>query len=386
MSAALIVASIALGAWIYVLGFRGMFWRLRERDDLGNPVPDPSAWPSVVAVVPARDEAELIERSVGSLLAQDYPGDFRIFLIDDQSTDNTAALAGALNRAGCLIVLRGTGRPLGWTGKLWALKQGIVPAAGEQPPDYFWFTDADIIHTKDNLRRLVARAEHDNLVMVSLMAKVRCDGLAERFLTPAFVFFFQMLFPFSWVNRPGSRVAAAAGGCMLVSRGALEGAGGIESVRQEIIDDCALARRMKAQGPIWLGLTERAVSLRRYERLRDIRQMVSRSAYAQLRYSPALLAATIAGMVVLYVAPVLIAMFGAGAARMEAALCWLCMAVAFRPILAFYRRIPLWGLALPLIGLFYAPFTVHFPAQTQRRLVCFCKRRAQPLPVHECPP
>ena len=379
MSAAFILASIALGAWIYLLGFRGMFWRLRERDDLGNPVPDPSAWPSVVAVVPARDEAELIEQSAGSLLAQDYPGGFRIFLIDDQSTDNTAALAEAQNRDGRLIVLRGTGRPSGWTGKLWALKQGIVHAAGERLPDYFWFTDADIIHTKDNLRRLVARAEHDNLVMVTLMAKLRCESLAERFLIPAFVFFFQMLFPFSWVNRRGSPVAAAAGGCMLVGRGALERAGGIDSVRQEIIDDCALARRMKAQGPIWLGLTERAVSLRRYERLRDIRQMVSRSAYAQLRYSPALLAATIAGMVALYVAPVLIAMFGAGAARMEAALCWLCMAVAFQPILAFYRRMPLWGLALPLIGLFYAAFTVHSAVQHKRGLGGMWKGRAQAM-------
>jgi hopene-associated glycosyltransferase HpnB len=379
MSAAFIVASIALGAWIYLLGFRGMFWLARERDDRGNPIPDPPVWPSVVAIVPARDEAELIEQSAGSLLAQDYPGGFRIFLIDDQSTDNTAGLAGALNRDGRLIVLQGTGRPSGWTGKLWALNQGIVHAAEGQPPDYFWFTDADITHTKDNLRHLVARAEHDNLVMVTLMAKLRCESLAERFLIPAFVFFFQMLFPFSWVNRQSSPTAAAAGGCILASRRALERAGGIDSVRQEIIDDCALARRMKAEGPIWLGLTGRAVSLRRYEHLHDIRQMVSRSAYAQLRYSPALLAATIAGMVVLYVAPVLIAMFGTGAARLQAALCWLCMAVAFQPILAFYRRTPLWGLALPLIGLFYAGFTVHSAVQHKRGLGGMWKGRAQAM-------
>jgi hopene-associated glycosyltransferase HpnB len=379
MSAAFIVASVALGAWIYLLGFRGMFWLARERDDRGNPIPDPPVWPSVVAIVPARDEAELIEQSAGSLLAQDYPGGFRIFLIDDQSTDNTAALAGALNRDGRLIVLQGTGRPSGWTGKLWALNQGIVHATEGQPPDYFWFTDADITHTKDNLRHLVARAEHDNLVMVTLMAKLRCESLAERFLIPAFVFFFQMLFPFSWVNRQGSPTAAAAGGCILASRRALERAGSIDSVRKEIIDDCALARRMKAQGAIWLGLTGRAVSLRRYERLRDIRQMVSRSAYAQLRYSPAILAATIAGMVVLYVAPVLIAMFGTGAARLQAALGWLCMAVAFQPILAFYRRTPLWGLALPLIGLFYAGFTVHSAVQHKRGLGGMWKGRAQAM-------
>ena len=377
MSAAFLVASLALGAWIYLLGFRGMFWRVRERDD--HPSPDPQSWPSVVAVVPARDEAELIVQSLGSLLAQDYPGDFRIFLVDDQSTDNTAALAQGLNSNGRLTVLRGTARPPGWTGKLWALKQGIVHAGEEHFPDCFWFTDADITHTKDNLRRLVARAEHNDLVMVSLMAKLRCDSFAERFLIPAFVFFFQMLFPFSWVNRRDNPVAAAAGGCMLLSRDAFEKAGGIDSVRREIIDDCALARRMKAQGPIWLGLTRRAVSLRRYEHLRDIRQMVARSAYAQLRYSPALLAGTIAGMTTLYVAPVLIASFGVGAARVEAGLCWLCMALAFQPILAFYRRLPLWGLALPLIGLFYAGFTVHSAIQHGRGLGGMWKGRAQAM-------
>jgi hopene-associated glycosyltransferase HpnB len=188
-----------------------------------------------------------------------------------------------------------------------------------------------------------------------------------------------MLFPFSWVNRSDNHTAAAAGGCMLVSRDAFESAGGIDSVRREIIDDCALARRMKTQGPIWLALTERAVSLRRYPHLRDIRQMVSRSAYAQLRYSPALLAGTIAGMATLYIAPVLIVIFGAGAARLEAGLCWLCMAVIFQPILTFYRRLPLWGLALPLIGLFYAGFTVHSAIQHGRGRGGMWKGRAQAM-------
>ncbi|HMI94912.1 MAG TPA: glycosyltransferase [Micropepsaceae bacterium] len=376
MSAAFLVSSLALGAWIYLLGFRGMFWRARERDD--HSPPDPMVWPSVVAVVPARDEAELITQSLGNLVAQDYPGAFRVILVDDQSNDNTAAVAQGIND-GRLTVLQGTARPVGWTGKLWALKQGIV-LTGEGPlPDYFWFTDADIAHTKDNLRHLVARAEHDDLVLVSLMAKLRCESLAERFLIPAFVFFFQMLFPFAWVNRRDHPVAAAAGGCMLLRREALERAGGIDSVRREIIDDCALARRMKTRGPIWLGLTERAVSLRRYERLRDIRQMVSRSAYAQLRYSPALLAGTIAGMAALYVAPVLIASFGTGAARLEAGLCWLCMAVAFQPILIFYRRAPYWGLALPVIGLFYAAFTLHSAIQHGRGRGGMWKGRAQAM-------
>src|SRR5258706_8248132 len=298
MSAAFLVASLALGAWIYLLAFRGMFWRARERDDHRSP--DPQSWPSVVAIVPARDEAEMIVQSLSSLLAQDYPGDFRIFLVDEQSREDTAGLARGLDADGRLSINQGTARPPGWTGKLWALKQGVVHA-GENHPDYFWFTDADIAHTKDNLRHLVGRAEHDSLVMVSLMAKLRCESLAERFIVPAFVFFFQMLFPFSWVNRRDNPVAAAAGGCMLLRRDALEKAGGIDSVRREIIDDCALARRMKTQGLIWLGLTERAVSLRRYQHLRDIRQMVSRSAYAQLRYSPMLLAGRMAGMGTLFV-------------------------------------------------------------------------------------
>ncbi len=376
MSAAFFVSSLALAGWIYLFGFRGMFWRASERDD--RPASDPPTWPSVVAVVPARDEAELIGESIGSLLRQDYPGDFRVILVDDQSSDDTAGLARGFDADGRLSVIQGTARPPGWTGKLWALKQGVVHA-GENHPDYFWFTDADIAHTKDNLRHLVGRAEHDSLVMVSLMAKLRCESLAERFIVPAFVFFFQMLFPFSWVNRRDNPVAAAAGGCMLLRRDALEKAGGIDSVRREIIDDCALARRMKAQGPIWLGLTERAVSLRRYQYLRDIRQMVSRSAYAQLRYSPMLLAGTIAGMATLYVAPPLIASFGAGAARLEAGLCWFCMAVAYQPILIFYRRTPFWGLALPIIGLFYAGFTVHSAIQHGRGLGGMWKGRAQAM-------
>ena len=330
-----------------------------------RPVSDPQAWPSVVAVVPARDEAELIAQSIGSLLAQDYPGDFRVILVDDQSSDETAKIAQNLQiptgASRCYGELRGL---QAGPESCWALKTGRCSCPAKAfAADYLWLTDADIAHSKDNLRHLVARAEHDDLVLVSLMAKLRCESLAERFLIPAFVFFFQMLFPFAWVNRSDNPVAAAAGGCMLLRRDAFEEAGGIDRVRREIIDDCALARRMKAQGPIWLGMTERAVSLRRYERLRDIRQMVSRSAYAQLRYSPALLAGTIAGMAVIYAAPVLIAIFGAGAARFEAGLCWLCMTVAFQPILAFYRRMPFWGLALPLIGLFYAAFTVHSAIQ-----------------------
>jgi len=353
-----------------------MFWRLRERDDVA--VPFSGRWPSVTAIVPARDEIATIAPSVGSLLAQDYPGDFRIVLVDDQSSDGTGACARALDDGARLEVLRGLEPLPGWTGKLWALKQGVVHA-GAQAPDYFWFTDADIAHSSDNLRQLVARAEAGRLVMVSLMAKLRCESFAERFLVPAYVFFFAMLFPFSRVNRPGDSMAAAAGGCILLRRDALERAGGIESIRREIIDDCALGRRLKGQGPIWLGLTERAVSLRPYPYLRDIRQMVARSAYAQLRYSPILLLGTLAGMIAIYAAAPFIAVFGTGGARIAAGLAWLGMAAAFQPMLRFYRRSPLWGLTLPLIGIFYTAFTVDSAIQFWRGRGGMWKGRIQTM-------
>jgi hopene-associated glycosyltransferase HpnB len=262
-------------------------------------------------------------------------------------------------------VLSGAEPPPGWTGKLWALKQGVAHLAGRQP-DYFWFTDADVAHSPGNLKRLIARAEAGGLVMVSLMAKLRCVSLAERFLIPAYVFFFAMLFPFSRVNRLDDPTAAAAGGCIILRRDSLERAGGVDSIRREIIDDCALARRMKLQGPVCLALTESAVSLRPYPHLGDIRQMVRRSAYAQLRYSPLLLLGTLAGMIGIYAAPPFIALLGGGGARVAAALSWLCMAVMFQPMLHFYRRSPLWGLALPAIGLFYAAFTLDSAIQFWR--------------------
>jgi hopene-associated glycosyltransferase HpnB len=302
---------------------------------------------------------------VGSLLAQDYAGDFRILVVDDQSSDSTAQCCWALGGGERLEVLRGAELPQGWTGKLWALKQGLIRAAGHRP-DYFWFTDADIAHSPDNLRRLIARAEGGQFVMVSLMAKLRCESLAECFLIPAYVFFFAMLFPFSRVNRPDDPTAAAAGGCIVLRRDALEQAGGIDSVRHEIIDDCALGRRMKGQGPVWLGLTERAVSLRAYPQVRDIRQMVARSAYTQLRYSSFLLLGTLAGMITNYAAPPFVALLGGDGARIAAGVSWLCMAVAFQPTLRFYRRSPLWGLVLPIIGIFYAAFTLDSAIQFWR--------------------
>ena len=364
MILAAIVSFVGLAAWVYLLGFRGMFWRLRERDD-DDAALSCETWPSVVAIVPARDEAETIERAIGSLLAQDYPGPFRILLVDDQSSDGTGPRAQALDNSGRLEVLRGSEPPPGWTGKLWAVKQGVVHAAAAGPA-YLWFTDADIVHASDNLPQLVARAQRGRMVMVSLMAKLRCDSFAERFLVPAYVFFFAMLYPFAWVNRAANATAAAAGGCVLVDRAALERAGSIDSIRGEIIDDCALARRMKKQGPIWLGLTERAVSIRPYPDLSDIRRLIARSAYAQLHYSPILLLGTLGAMLVIYAAPPFLALLASDEARAAAGLSWICMATVFQPILHFYRRSPLWGVALPVIGLFYAAFTVDSAIQFWR--------------------
>jgi hopene-associated glycosyltransferase HpnB len=359
MIAAVLFGFLPLAIWLYLLLARQGFWLLRERDTLL--VAAPAVWPSVVAVVPARNEADVIQRSLASLLAQDYPGDFKIVLVDDQSDDGTGDLARAMNKDR-LTILTGGARPPGWTGKLWAMRQGVDHAA-QSAPEFFWFTDADIAHAPDNLRNLVARAEERSRVLVSLMARLSCRTAAEHFLIPAFVFFFDMLFPFGAANDPKSPVAAAAGGCMLARRKALEAAGGIDAIRHNIIDDCALAKVMKKQGPIWLGLTDRAVSLRPYERLADIRKVVARSAYAQLGYSPLLLLGTLAGLFIVYIAPVLGALFAMYYVQLAAYLAWAIMAVMFQPILRFYRLSPLWGLALPVIGAFYAAFTLDSAVQ-----------------------
>lgn len=359
MIAGILFGFVPLAIWLYLLLFHRGFWLLRERDT--SAIPEPQSWPSVVAVVPARNEADVIQRSMGSLLAQDYPGEFHIVLVDDQSDDGTGDLARSLDN-GRLTVVTGGVRPLGWTGKLWAMSQGAEQAAS-RGPEFIWFTDADISHAPDNLRQLAARAENGNRVLVSLMARLNCRSAAEHFLIPAFVFFFDMLFPFGAVNDPRSKVAAAAGGCMLVRRAALEKAGGIAAIRHNIIDDCALGRAMKAQGPIWLGLTDRAVSLRPYPHISDIRHMVVRTAYAQLGYSPLVLAGTLFGLAMVYLAPVMTALFAWGVSQLAGWLAWIIMAVMFQPILRFYRLSPFWGLGLPLIGVFYAAFTLESAIQ-----------------------
>ena len=354
----IVLASSVVALWAYLTVARGQFWRARERDDTSDS--PPAVWPRVTAIVPARDEADSIAASIQSLLTQDYPGEFSIVLVDDQSRDGTADVARAIAESlGCghkLDVVAGSTPPSGWTGKLWAQQQG-VSRADEFEPAYFLLTDADIVHAPDTLRWLVAHTQARRLTLTSLMAKLRCESNSERLLIPAFIFFFQMLYPFAWVNDPKRQTAAAAGGCMLVRREALRAAGGIAAIRGELIDDCALARTLKRIGPIWLGLTQRAHSIRPYPTMSDIGRMITRSAYAQLDYSVLLLVGTILGMTLIYLAPVLLALMASGVERFVGVVCWITMALLFQPILRFYRVSPLYGLLLPLIAAIYVWFT-----------------------------
>ena len=369
----LAIGGLSLLIWIVLIAGRGGFWLTRERDTRELP-PEPAFWPEVIAVVPARDEAEVIVRSIGSLLAQDYPGPFRVSLVDDSSSDGTAGIAGRAAGAARLEILAGLSLAPGWTGKLWAVSQGITQAG--QVPRYLWLTDADIAHAPDTLRTLVARAEARELVLVSLMAKLRCESLAERALVPAFVFFFQLLYPFASVNRP-SGSGAAAGGCMLVRRDALERAGGITAIRNALIDDCALGAALKRQGRVWLGLTDRSQSVRGYETAGTIVAMIARSAYAQLGYNPLALIGTVLGLGLVYMAPPVLALFCGGMTRLLGAVAWALMAVSFQPMLRFYHRSPLWGVALPAIAAFYAGCTLLSAWQQYRGRGGMWKGRAQ---------
>lgn len=367
-----VVAGLSLAIWLVLIFARHGFWLARERDTRDVPA-DPEHWPHVVAVVPARDEADVIARSISSLAGQDYPGRFHVILMDDSSSDGTADIARA--QGGDRVeVVRGLPLAPGWTGKLWAVSQGVERAGSA--PIWLWLTDADIDHAPDTLRTLVARGEAGALTLVSLMARLRCDSIAERMLIPAFVFFFQLLYPFGLVNRRDG-IGGAAGGCMLVRREALEAAGGIAAIRGALIDDCTLGALLKRQGRIWLGLTDRSRSIRPYDGFGAVAAMISRSAYAQLGYSPFLLAGTLLGLALVYAAPPLLALFGHGFARFAGIAAWTLMAIAFQPMLAFYRRSPLWGVALPLIAAFYAGCTLLSAWQHMRGRGGMWKGRAQ---------
>ena len=355
-------AAGSLAAWGWLLLCQGFFWRTDVRLP---PSRDPREWPSVGVVVPARDEAAVLPESLPSLLAQEYPGRAEVFLVDDGSTDGTGELARALARrhGGLPLTVGSPGEPpAGWTGKLWAVRHGIGLARA-RGPEYLLLTDADIAHAPDSLRRLVAAARTGGFDVVSQMARLRVESVWERLVVPAFVYFFAQLYPFRRIGRAGTRTAAAAGGCVLLRAEAAERARIPDAVRQAVIDDVALARAVKESGGrVWLGLADGVDSVRPYPRLADLWHMVSRSAYAQLRHSPLLLAGTVAGLALVYLVPPVAvavgAVAGSGAAVLLGAAAWLVMSGTYVPMLRYYRQ-PLWlAPLLPFTAFLYLLMTV----------------------------
>jgi hopene-associated glycosyltransferase HpnB len=369
MLALSVACTMAAAAWIYLLAGHGGYWRTSER--LPRVAAEPDGWPDVVAVVPARNEAEMLPVTLPALAGQEYPGSLTVIVVDDGSSDGTGEVAARIARTSGrpVRVIAGTQPPDGerWAGKVWAMEQGLR-AAGPGPDGYLLFTDADIAWEAHQLRRLVAAAEGDDRDLVSQMALLRAAAGWERVVVPAFVYFFAQLYPFRRVNAPGSRTAAAAGGCMLVRRRALDG--GLAPISDALIDDVAMGRMVKRQrGRTWLGLTRQVVSVRPYPGLDSLWQMVARSAYTQLRYSPAVLAGTLAGLLFLYLLPPAGAVIGlvalpAGGEQGPAALAagaglagWALMSVSYLPMLRLYRLSPLRAPGLPLIALLYAAMT-----------------------------
>jgi len=343
-----VIAFLALLIWLYLYFLHGKFWRSGPE----LPASVPSILPDVDIVVPARDEAETIGPVIASLLAQNYPGKFRVFLVDDNSTDGTAMLAG---NAPNLQIITGAKKPGGWAGKLWAVNQGV--AASTAP--VLLLCDADITHDPRHLSSLVARLEAAPRVdMVSEMVRLNCVSIAEQALVPAFVYFFQMLYPFAKVNDPLSGTAAAAGGTVLIRRAALERIGGIDKIRSALIDDVALAREVKKSGPVYLGHSGLADSIRPYPEFADVFRMVSRSAFTQLNYSALILAGTLLGLALVWLVPAFEVLFGHGWRFFFGLAAFAIAAISYLPTLARYRVSKFWALALPLIAIFYMAATI----------------------------
>ncbi|HET7327231.1 MAG TPA: glycosyltransferase [Nocardioidaceae bacterium] len=361
------LATVSAAAWAYLLFGRGRFWLTSHR--LPADPPAPEGWPSVGVVVPARDEAAMLPETLPSLLRQDYPGELRVWVVDDASGDGTAdvarSVAGrAAERVAC-TVLAAPSCPPTWTGKLNALQRG-VEAAGAAGAELLLFTDADITHDRSSVRRLVATALAADYDLVSLMARLRTQNGWERALVPAFVYFFAQLYPFRRVSRPGCRTAAAAGGCVLIRRTALERAGGLRRIGSDLIDDVALGRLLKRAGArTWLGFTgepPEVRSVRPYPGLTDLWGMVTRTAYTQLRQSPALLVGTIAGLALVYLVPPVAGVAGVVTRSPVPAAAglggWVAMALTQAPVLRLYGLSPLRGFGLPAVAAMYAAMTV----------------------------
>ncbi|MEO7039416.1 MAG: glycosyltransferase [Candidatus Elarobacter sp.] len=364
----------AVGAWVGLAVARGRFWDARA-DGLREPLPDQPT-PDVHAVVPARDEADVVARTLASLIGQQYAGTLRVTVVDDRSADGTGAAARALvalhGAAQQVSVVEARPRPAGWSGKVWAMCEGVaaVRSQGERPA-FWWFTDADVEHDAQTLARLVATAVGERRDLVSLMVALHCRSGSERLLIPAFVYFFRLLYPFAWVNDDRRRTAAAAGGCILLADAALERIGGLERIAGELIDDCSLAAAVKRDGGrLWLGLATRSRSLRPYPSLGAIWDMVARTAYTQLAYSPLLLAGTVAGMTLLYLAPPAAALGGTLTRRWEialpGALAWSMMSATYLPTVRRYGLSRRSALTLPVAAALYAAMTVDSALRHRR--------------------
>ncbi|HLZ66294.1 MAG TPA: glycosyltransferase [Aliidongia sp.] len=355
---ATLIGAASILAWLYLLLARGLFWRVAE----APPAAGPMIAARVTVVIPARNEADGIATTVISLLTQDHPGPLRIVLVDDHSTDGTAdiacAAADALGAADRLEVVAARDLPAGWTGKLWAMSEGLDRARATSA-DFFLLTDADITHAPDNVSTLVRRAQAGDLDLTSLMVRLSTETLPEKALIPAFVFFFFMLYPPAWAANPRSKMAAAAGGCMLVRPSALERIGGIAAIRGALIDDCSLAAAIKrAGGRIRLDPSTTTRSSRVYGSAGEIWSMIARTAFTQLHYSTLLLVGTVLGLAVTYLAPPLLTLFASGPAWWLGLGAWLAMAACFLPTVRLYGRHPAWALALPAIAAFYSAATI----------------------------
>jgi hopene-associated glycosyltransferase HpnB len=356
---ATIVATLTAVTWSYLALARGSFWRLKGDSVRAS---DKSGFSgSVVAVIPARDEAELIGPVVTSLLNQSLA--MTVLLVDDESTDGTADVARrAAEKAGkadALILIHSKPLPAGWTGKLWAMHQGIARARALNPA-WLFLADADVLHDAETVANLGFIALQGHYDLVSFMVKLHCESLPEKLLIPVFVYFFFMLYPPAWIRDTRRSTAGAAGGCVLVRSETLERAGGLEATRGALIDDCSLARLLKQHGGrLWIGLTDQSRSLRRYETFSDIERMVSRTAFNQLDHSPLLLLCTIAGMVITYLAPPLLLLTSSKPAFFMGAAAWAAMTMTYSTMVRYYRLNPAWALALPLAALFYLGATMH---------------------------
>jgi hopene-associated glycosyltransferase HpnB len=357
----LIAAGIlSLLIWSYLLLVRGGFWRIQVPPAYSHKVQAAR----IAVVIPARNEAEVVGQAITSLLQQSGPHSLHLFLVDDGSSDGTARVgrhaADALGQSGALTLVESQPLPPGWSGKLWALQQG-VERAQELQPDYLLFTDADIVHAPENVSRLVAIAQSQNCDLASFMVKLHCETAAEKLLVPAFVFFFFKLYPPAWVADPRRATAGAAGGCLLLRPAALQAAGGMAAIRHEVIDDCALAAHVKHNGGrLWLGASASARSIRPYHGFSDLGSMISRTAFNQLRHSALLLLLATLGMAATYLLPPALTLFSH---RLAPALlggaAWLLMSLSFLPVLRAYRLSPLWSLTLPVSALFYMGATFH---------------------------